>query len=128
MEREKMIDEIENILFEYDGHEESVPWVHIKYAHKIIDAIIPEGAVLLTKEEAEEYQEYKRILAEAESPRNAAFYRLGQKRHDEIEKETAREILDDIFSDAYSIGGGLYELTPKDKKILYKKYGVEVEE
>ena len=42
-------------------------------------------------------------------------------------KETAMEILDDIFSDYYRIGGGLYELTPCDKKFIYKKYGIEVE-
>ena len=42
-------------------------------------------------------------------------------------KETAKKVLDDIFAPYNEIGGGLYELTPNDKKILCKKYGVKVE-
>ena len=45
-----------------------------------------------------------------------------------VRKETEKEILDDIFAPYYEIGGGLYELTPQDKKMLYKKYGLEIEE
>ena len=100
---------------------------------------IPDGAVVLTKEEAEKYQEYKRILAEAESARNAAFYRLGQKRRDEIRKETAREIFswlrnrepelidisglstDDEYLVSYTVSSG-------EIKQKAKEYGVKVEE
>lgn len=64
---------------------------------------VTEGAVVLTKEE----------LA----------------KHDEkVRKEAREEILDDIFGPWNEIGDGIYELTSKDKKMLYKKYGVEVEE
>ena len=53
MDREEIIEKIENILFEYDNHGVSAPHVRIKYAHEIVDAIIPEGAVVLTREELE---------------------------------------------------------------------------
>lgn len=103
-----------------------------KIASEIINSIIPDGAVVLTREEAEEYQEYKRVLAEAESPRNAAFYRLGQKRRDEIRKETAREILKIL--DQHGVDKdiletcGLYDVNGvKLAKEICEKYGVEVE-
>ena len=41
-------------------------------------------------------------------------------------KEQAREILEEVFAPYNDIGGGLYELTPKDKRILTKKYGVKL--
>jgi hypothetical protein len=78
-------------------------------AKDLIDELFPEGAVVLTKEEIKSGITYYDVVK------------------DIIRKETAKEILDDIFSDTYSIGGGLYELTSKNKKMLYKKFGVEVE-
>lgn len=77
-----------------------------------INSFIPCGAVVLTRE-----QQIADIKA------NTIFV---DKERENARKEKAGEILDDIFSDAYSIGGGLYELTPKDKRLLYKQYGVEV--
>lgn len=41
-------------------------------------------------------------------------------------KKQAREILEEVFAPYNDIGGGLYELTPKDKRTLAKKYGVEL--
>lgn len=79
---------------------------------------VPARAIVLTKEECDS----KVILDEDH------FLRVLDNERERGRKETAREILDEVFSDTYSIGGGLYELTPKDKKILYKKYGVEVEQ
>ena len=112
------------------------------YDRKLVYALgkgyrkIPEGAVVLTKEEAKGYDEYKAILAEAESPRNAAFYQLGQKRHDEIAKETAREILQEIWNKSTSLdednNGDLTViewdgLSRKDFDEIAEKYGIEVE-
>ena len=50
-----------------------------------------------------------------------------KEQKEQMRKETAKEILDSIFAPYNEIGDGLYELTPKDKKMLYKKYEVETE-
>lgn len=89
MEREKMVEEIENILFEYDCHEVSAPWVHIKYAHDIIDAIIPEGAVVLTREELETTDKIPQKIKD--------FYKwFIEIEREQASKEKAAEILNKI--------------------------------
>lgn len=125
MEKEKMIEEIENILFEYDCHEVSAPWVHIKYAHEIIDAIIPEGSVVLTKEE---YVKFKKNVRENE------FYALYNE-IDQARKETAREIFEKIHEkEGYyplaSVGTSQNDMIGIAKVfgIKYTPDGVEVEE
>lgn len=52
----------------------------------------------------------------------------GYRKEEEVQKETAREILTIIASDFYSIGDGYFELTKHDIQELMQKYGVEVEE
>ena len=84
---------------------------------------IPDGAVVLTREEYNKLHSYI-----SEERAREIFDEETKKLKDAIRKETAKEIFGDIFSDKYSIGGGLYELTQKDKKILYKEFNVEVEE
>ena len=86
---------------------------------------IPDGAVVLTKEEAKGYEEYKAILAVAEIPRNAAYYWLGQKRHDEIAKETAREIYIDFVKDFFEWDEESFKSAFKE--YIKEKYGLEVE-
>ena len=91
------------------------------------------GEIVLTRDEAKGYEEYKAILAEVESPRNAAFYRLGQKRRDEIVKETAREIWGWARSNgdiAVRYNDGTTEGTIDIfffQKYIKEEYGVEVE-
>ena len=79
--------------------------------------LIPKGAIVLTKEECDNKVIMDKNLFEILLDNAKKATRI----------ETAMEILDDIFSDYYRIGGGLYELTPCDKKFIYKKYGIEVE-
>ena len=94
------------------------------------------GEIVLTRDEAKGDEEYKAILAEVESPRNAAFYRLGQKRRDEIRKETARDILRELWCKSTSleedIDGDLTVLVwngiqRTDFESICEEYDVEVE-
>ena len=50
------------------------------------------------------------------------------RKEEEVRKETAIEILQEIASDFYSIGDGYFELTKHDIQELMQKFGVEVEE
>lgn len=90
---------------------------------------ITEGSVVLTREEYERLKSDRKIKV-VQHLDDEFTVEIPLCEYDEMleqtRKEKAKEILDDIFSDTFSIGGGLYELTPKDKKTLYKKYGVEV--
>ena len=136
MDREKIIEEIENILFEYDAHEESAPWVHIKYAHKIIDAIIPEGSVVLTREE---YAKFKKNVRENEF---YALYNEIDQAHKEIKdavNERTIAIIKDLIGHRFAYymkdktNGTVvccadYVVDEDDVKFLEEKYKVEAKE
>ena len=71
---------------------------------------LPKDSVILTKEE---YMDLSRTY-------------IGEQ-IEQACKITVKELLDNIFAPYNEIGGGLYELTPRDKKMLYEKYDVEAE-
>lgn len=133
MEREKMIEEILYKFCERHGIEDKCYDSGKKCADmscairliatKIVNKYIPEGSVVLTKEE---YEELKNLDVSYDALEDQ--YLNLKKKAGEIRKETAKEILSEVFSPCNLIGGGIYDLTPKDKERLYKKYGVEVDE
>lgn len=87
---------------------------------------IPEGAVVLTREELVSTMESGYVY---DTTTDGKINIIEMAR--EIErKETAMEILNDIFSDIHriEIGSNQYILTEKDKKRIAKKFGAEVEE
>lgn len=124
MEREKMIDEMQEYilgLLEEASKKEELKmyrWqelpVYVSIIHDLAEDLhnigyrkIPDGAVVLTKEECDS----KVILDEDH------FRRVLDNERDQARKETAREILDEV-SKHYG-GSWLVE--------LYRKYGAEVE-
>ena len=124
MEREKMIEKLASLIANNDcgkHHDCSTcaekDYMFCQYQHlavRLYDCgvkVVLDGAVVLTKE-----QQIEDIKA------NTVYV---DKERENARKETAREILQDIFSDKNCIGGGLYELTPRDKKILCEKYGLK---
>lgn len=112
MKREEMIKKIINILYkadewcEYDDKYEEV-------ANEIINAIIPEDAVVLTKQQQEIID--SRILD---------TYLVGKS--DGI-KETAKDIYRELYLNSFKDEKMFYPTFENWAEVL-RKYGVEVEE
>lgn len=125
MDREKEIEEmIRDYYPEEVANSESIRYAiqHGGYANivRLFDLCyrkIPEGAVVLTKEEYDRFEEIKKDTLCKKEEYIKGLIELGKEKQD-IRNETAREILDEV-SKHY---GGSWLVA------LYKKYGVEVEE
>ena len=129
MDKEKEIEELRQAIAEYSCNKRCTEscdrrgFCCIKrFVTNIIDAgcrIIPEGAVVLTKEELNDrlYQSY-----------SSGVNFAGKQIEDQKEKackETAKEILTDIANIIDRTWG---ELNGDDLKMVADKYGVEVDE
>ena len=79
---------------------------------------IPEGAVVLTREEKQEYENLIKLLI-YDKPIKSRVYEVIKGLKDQARKETAREIIEYVYRTTANI-------VLRDK--LAKQFGVEVEE
>ena len=140
MERDKMIKEmackIERIFIEESRKEENkmYPWQDLPVFHsvclRIATDIIPEGSVVLTKEEYDDLQsEYDKVYKQAEADIHGNIADGGTSCHwceDITKRETAKEILltlKGLIKEPWQS----YELAIDDLQRIAQNYGVEVE-
>ena len=136
MEREKMIEEIARIICEnekpcyaclkctiYDG---KICCKYLRIAEKIVNLLIHEGAVVLTREEYERLASYI-----SEERAREIFHEETEKLKEKIRKETAKEIYKrlcnveySIYDDAHGYAGALLSEFEK----IFNENGMEVEE
>lgn len=141
-DREKMIEEIARLICEnekpcydclkctiYDG---KICCKYLRIAKKIVNLLIPKGAVVLTKEDMKKYAKDCIIGEIAGYDILNGLISRAERQREQVRKETAMEILLEIinkkemFVDSWEMVTEI--VTVKEIKMVAEKYGVEVEE